>query len=494
MQFFQESVTKKPYFSEMWKFALDSSEELRIGVALMREISQKFPKKEIYIVGGVPRDILLNRDIDDVDLATNISFSDLREEGFDLRNISKNDSQPVYVILYKNYVFDLAAFRKDSQEKAGRQNNISQKIDSFEEDSKRRDLTINSFGIDWKGNIKDYQNGMEDLKNEIIRTVGDPKERFMEDATRILRVFRFAAKMGFSIDPQTEQAAIELKHILGDRDHISMESISKEFYKVAKSGPALAEFIVKLDKANILESILPEFTKMKGMMHNPKHHPEGGSSVIGHILECLRVSPYNDPVINLGVLFHDFGKGVTQGKNGGGPLNYYGHEAAGVPIVSEIFKRLRFAELSSEDKNAILFATKNHMLVHSLDKLNLKSLTKLIHSPYWNVLKDVSYCDEASRGRAMFDSKQFEEKIKRAEQKVFSVGTNPRAARDAIKKYINGNLLLNWFPQVKENPVQIKHVLDDVESFVFGKIEKGEDVDQSMVKSYISGILQKYGF
>jgi len=175
-------------FPEKWQTALNSSEELRVALALMEKINGLFPDKEIYIVGGVPRDLLMGNEIDDVDLATNIPFEDLAKN-FELRNISKNESQPVYAILFNGYVFDLAKFRKDSQTEAGRSNNKSEEIDSFETDTKRRDLTINSFGINFEGRVVDYQNGLDDLKNKIIRTVGNPKERFMEDATRILRVF-----------------------------------------------------------------------------------------------------------------------------------------------------------------------------------------------------------------------------------------------------------------------------------------------------------------
>ena len=226
-------------FNERWNNAVQSSEELRIALEMMKKIKGLFPDKEIYIVGGVPRDILLGNEIDDVDLATNIPF-ELLQKHFDLRNISKNDTQPVYTILYKNYNYDLTKFREDSYGVAGRHNNVSVETDDFRADTARRDLTINSFGLDENGRIVDYQGGIEDLKNRIIRSVGDAKERFKEDATRIIRVFRFAAKMDFDIEEKTLNAAKELKYLLSDRNAISVESISKELYKRAKSGRVLA--------------------------------------------------------------------------------------------------------------------------------------------------------------------------------------------------------------------------------------------------------------
>lgn len=471
-------------FSGKWETALQNSEELRVAVDLMKNIKSVFPQGEIYIVGGVPRDLLMGNDVDDVDLATNIPFEKL-EGKFEIRNISKSDSQPVYDIKWKDYHYDIAKFRTDSGD-TGRQNNISTETDSFLKDTERRDLTINSFGLDENGNIIDHQNGLEDLKNKIVRAVGDPKKRFMEDATRILRVFRFAAKMGFDIDEQTKDAAKELKGLLLNPKMISFESISKEFYKSAKSGKTLMLFLQKLQETGILHDILPEFTSMEGYMHNPKHHPEGGSSVLGHIYECLSVSPFNDPVINLAVLLHDFGKATTKGEKDG-HSTYHGHESAGVPIVENIFKRLRFNELSAEDKKNILQAVDKHMLVHNIDKLNIKTLSKLILDPSWNIVKSVAYCDEASRGISHFDKKQFEEKIKTAEEKVSNLGGDSEDLRKRIKQYIDGEKLISWYPELQKKP-KFGILLKKAQDHVLELLNSNEEPNNEGIKKYIDSV------
>ena len=484
IDFFYETVNYNlDDFSDKWNRAISESEELRIALEVMGKIAKLFPDKDIFIVGGVPRDLLMGNIIDDVDMATNIPIDELKKN-FELRNISKNDSQPVYALIYGGYSFDLAKFREDSQSEAGRQNNIAVEVDSFEVDSARRDITINSFGIDHTGRIVDYQGGLDDLKNKIIRAVGNAKERFKEDATRILRVFRFAAKMDFNLDPDTEKAAVELKSLLSDPSMISQESISKEFYKVAKSGVSLANFLIKLQNTNILHDILPEFTAMEGMMHNPKYHPEGGSTVLGHILECLRVSPYKDPVINLAVMFHDFGKAVTRGEKGG-QSTYYGHEAAGVPIVSEIFKRLKFNELSASDKESILNAVKNHMLIHQLDNLNVKTLSKLILDPNWEVLKATGYCDEASRGTPLFNADEFWAKIQRAEAKVQNLGGDKDELRLKIKQYIDGNKLLLWYPELSKNRAIIKDVMQVAQDYILDELDKGRTPTEDNIKDVL---------
>ncbi len=490
-KFFKETVNYKlDDFQSKWDKAVGSSEELRVALEIMNQIVDKFPNGEIYIVGGVPRDLLMGNAIDDVDMATNIPISQLARH-FELRNISKNDEQPVYALIYKGFSFDLAKFREDSQDKAGRQNNVSQEVDSFEIDTRRRDISINSFGIDYTGRIVDYQNGLDDLKNKIIRAVGNPKERFIEDATRILRVFRFAAKMNFDLDPETENAAVQLKGLLSDPKLISKESIAKEFYKIAKSGPALANFLEKLQKVNILHDILPEFTNMEGFTHNPKHHPEGGSTVLGHILECLRASPFTDPVINLAVLFHDFGKAITRGSKNG-HSTYYGHEGAGVGIVNAIFERLRFNELDSQDKKHILQAVSKHMLIHKLDELNIKTLTNLIHDPSWEVVKAVGFCDEASRGSPLFNSPKFWEKIKSAENKVNNLGSGPDELKNRIKKYIDGNKLIKEFPlfEKQKNKPFIRVVMDMTRDYLIDQFNQNLDPSDAEVNRVVRGFVK----
>jgi len=294
--------------------------------------------------------------------------------------------------------------------------------------------------------------------------------------------------MDFDIEKNTLESAKELKYLLSDSSAISVESISKEFYKSAKSGKSLANFLIKLDDAGILQTILPEYTRMKEFRHNPKWHPEGDSMVLGHILECLKVSPYKDPVINLAVMLHDFGKATTRADGKDGHSSYHGHESAGVPIVQSIFDRLKFGELSAQDKKSILFAVEKHMLVHNLDKLKIKTLSKLILSPEWEVCKAVGYCDEASRGPGLFDEKIFWKKINDAEETVFKLGKSADDLRLKIKKYVDGNKLMEWFPEIKKNPKLLKPILDELNEYIINLLNRGKEPQEK----HIRGIAKKY--
>jgi len=237
--------------------------------------------------------------------------------------------------------------------------------------------------------------------------------------------------------------------------------------------PPMEYKFVRLDDAGILHDILPEFLSMDGYTHNPKHHPEGGSTVLGHIHECLKVSPYHDPVINLAVLFHDFGKATTRGEKNG-HSTYYGHESAGVPIVEGIFKRLKFNHLTPADKKNILQAVDKHMLVHKLPELNPKTVSKLVLDSSWETVKAVGYCDEASRGSSHFNEQDFWSKIQLAETKAKNLGANPDELRKRIKGYINGNKLMEWFPVLVKDKSKMKGLLDTLQEFIINKLDVGE--------------------
>jgi len=191
-------------------------------------------------------------------------------------------------------------------------------------------------------------------------------------------------------------------------------------------------------------------------------------------------------VINLAVLLHDFGKATTKGEKDG-HSTYHGHESAGVPIVENIFKRLRFNELSAEDKKNILQAVDKHMLVHNIDKLNIKTLSKLILDPSWNVVKSVAYCDEASRGISHFDKKQFEEKIKTAEEKVSNLGGDSEDLRKRIKQYIDGEKLISWYPELQKKP-KFGILLKKAQDHVLELLNSNEEPNNEDIKKYIDSV------
>ena len=194
------------------------NDEVQKGVALCREI-EKYGH-EAYIVGGCVRDIVLwqkaggkgDPKVHDVDIATNMPIEDLYDN---FKCTSNNgEAHGTILVLYKGEAFEVTQFRTDGDYTDGRHPDSVQFTKSFRDDTARRDFTINAMGIDADGNLIDYHGGEQDLDNGILRTVGNAKQRFSEDALRIIRALRFASRFGMKIDDETITEVAQIENVL----------------------------------------------------------------------------------------------------------------------------------------------------------------------------------------------------------------------------------------------------------------------------------------
>lgn len=406
---------------------------------------------EAYIVGGAVRDLVLGKPAHDVDISTNVPIDTIREH-FPTNELGRSAEFGVIVVHWEGEQFEVAQFREDIGSSDNRRPDSVNLTKSFEKDAARRDLSFNAMGLTKDGKIVDYYHGLEDLKAKIVRTVGSARDRFKEDGLRILRAFRFAAKLGFGIESETRKAASELKDLING---LSAERVRDEMFKAAESGESLARYIEHLDNAGILEIILPELHILKQRPHSPKWHPEGDSYV--HTLEAVKKSQSKDPVENIAVLFHDLGKGVTMGTKNEQPT-YYGHEAAGGLIVDQIAKRLRF---SKEQAEAIRFATIEHMKGHNIHTMTDKKVLALRQHPYWSSLKNTMYSDEAARGPGLFDPVKFQQKLDHVE-KVFDKVGNKEQLTAKLAALVNGQLIMSLVPGIEGKEIgRIKKAVSD---------------------------------
>jgi hypothetical protein len=163
-------------------------------------------------------------------------------------------------------------------------------------------------------------------------------------------------------------------------------------------------------------------------------------------------------------------------------MTYYGHEGAGVPIVEALFDRLRFNDLSSGDKEDILFATEKHMLVHNLRELSTRTIARLVLAKGWNVLKQVAFADEASRGPDLFNAEEFTARIAWAEEKVRNIAKNRDELRLRVKEHVDGNKLLEWFPELQSNRKLLSPLLEFLAEFILETIDLGETPSQEDIK------------
>lgn len=445
-QYYQEQTTQSV---DNWDKVVASSDELQAALEVLQKINST--GAEALIVGGAVRDIILGKTPHDVDIATNMEISQVADL-FKSYDIGSSKDFGIVAVPYKGYTFEVAHYREEFGTTDARHPDQVRDVDSFEQDSARRDITINSLGLDADGTIIDYQGGLEDIKNGMIRAVGDPDERIKEDALRIIRAIRFAAKFGFDIEPETKRAVTELGHMLfrddsnPDKTGVSAERLHDELFKMAEAGgPALADFLEKLDETQLLDKFLPEVKAMQGVEQQPEHHPEG--DVSQHVLAALRASTVKDkPITTLAILFHDIGKPDTYeltptDKYPDGKHTFYGHDKHGVQVFNKIADRLKF---SNDERKAIAWVIENHMKPYKSSEMKPSKLLALKNNQYWPELKEVLFADIHSRGTQGEFAKgpeDYKNIMKDFDNRTAGLG-DAEAVKTKLKQMVDGRMIM----------------------------------------------------
>lgn len=366
--------------------------------------------RRAYIVGGAVRDRLLGFPMKDIDIVSDMPMAELRKR-FKAFDVGKSKDFGICVVLFGGYSFETAAFRGATRfDENGRPAGMGASA-TFAEDAGRRDFTINAMGMDARGKILDPFGGADDIERKLIRCVQNPMDRFNEDAIRLLRATRLAARLKFKIEDETKRA---MRQCAGALANAAPERIAAEIIKMASTpGKSFAAAVELMDQTDLLAFVLPEIHALKGLPHDGRVHPEGG--VFEHTMAAVSANREPDPLLNLAILLHDVGKAVSLDLSQGRP-RYIGHERLGVEITANMSERLRF---SNDWKNALCFTAQNHMKVSRLDKMTQSKVFNLISDNRWTLLKKVASCDQAARGK-LFDRNAFDEIILQAEKEAFS--------------------------------------------------------------------------
>ena len=224
------------------------------GVKLMKQIEEF--GFEAYIVGGAVRDIAMGDfDVHDIDIATNMPIDEIKDK-FRTYEYGGGERHGTVIVHMGSFDYELTQFRTEGAYSDKRRPDSVEFVQSFEEDTKRRDFTINSMGIDSNGTFIDYHGGLSDIEHGILKTVGDAKERFDEDALRILRAIRFASRFGFTIDALTLQAMIDLAHTVTST---SIERIRDELVKTISYGSDKFAYALEImATCGLWDLIIPE--------------------------------------------------------------------------------------------------------------------------------------------------------------------------------------------------------------------------------------------
>ncbi len=347
------------------------------------KIFEIFQKKsfEIYAVGGSVRDLLMARPTKNWDFTTSATPQDMLKLFPDA--FYDNNFGTVGIPQENGEVFEITTFRTEKGYSDLRHPDQITWGKTLEEDLGRRDFTINSIALRYaqsKPTIIDPFGGQEDIKAKIIRAVGDPDQRFGEDALRLIRGIRIATEIEFLVDEKTFSAIKKNAPLI---TQISGERTKAELLKILGSAHPY-EGLMLLRESRLLKEILPEVEKGFGVEQaSPgRHHIY---DVGTHSFLSLKFCPSEDPLVRLATLLHDVGKPVTFKKDEKGLITFYNHEVLGTSIVRNIAERLKF---SKKDRDKLVTLVRWHQFTVD-EKQTDSALRRFIRRVGQDNLKDM---------------------------------------------------------------------------------------------------------
>jgi len=373
----------------------------------LKPLSKTFPNAEVFLVGGMVRDLILKRESKDIDLVVRgvplerlISF--LKKHG--KVDVVGKTFGVIKFAYKKEPQIDIALPRTEIAGGSGEYRDVNVNFNfalPIEDDLSRRDLTINAIALNLQtGKLVDPFGGCADIKSKTIRAVGKPEIRFQEDYTRLLRALRFACQFGFAIEPKTARAIKALlPHLnemnsLGERK-VPYELIGRELVKSLVSNPV--RFMELWDSFGAFEHVMPELLKMHKCPQPKNYHAEG--DVWKHTvlaLANLHGKPYQQflkklppiykapkkatPTQYVAVLLHDVAKPLTiqtPKKDGVDRIRFTGHDTEGAKVARTITNRLRLSSVEGVniDSDLLVWLVEHHLLAVQADVLDMKETT-----------------------------------------------------------------------------------------------------------------------
>ncbi len=400
------------------------------------ETSQRLKEAgfESYLIGGCVRDIILGIKPKDWDITTNAKPEDIiatfpdtfYENTYGTVGVVNEDVSDETL-----KVVEITPYRLESEYSDNRRPDSVSFSDKLEDDLKRRDFTINAIALDikekvekddfYKGQIFDLYKGQEDLKNKIIRTVGNPRERFNEDGLRILRAVRIGNYVGFEIDSETEKALFEESHLLSK---IAKERIRDEFTKIIMSSEPM-QGLKSCQKFGLLKYIIPELEKTINIEQGGAHKYD----VWDHSLRALQCAADKDwsLEVRLTALLHDIGKPKSrrEGENGKKEWSFYGHEVVGARMTEKILQDLRYPKKVIEKVTKLV---RLHMFFADTEQISLSAVRRIVarvgKDNIWDLM-NVRVCDRIGMGRPKEDPyrlRKYHAMIDEATRDPISVG------------------------------------------------------------------------
>ncbi len=381
---------------------------------------------QAYWAGGCVRDMLLGIKPKDYDIVTNAKPEEI--ENILAHTIPIGKQFGVILAIVNGHHFEVATFRSDAGYSDGRRPDAVI-FSSAEKDAKRRDFTVNGMFYDpTTDEIFDYVDGQKDLEARLIRFIGDPHERILEDHLRILRAIRFKNTLNFQYEPGTYQAILKHASILIDK--VSNERIRDELNKMIVSPYAVNAFS-DMEDTGILQIILPEIQKMKGVAQPYQYHKEGDVWI--HAINALSTLPSHAPLaLRWATLLHDVGKPETFKL--AERIRFDSHDRKSAEIARKILTRLHFDNRMIDE---VCWLIVHHMMVDTLIQMPKGRRLVWFHHVYFINLLELFYAD--ARGTTPPHTELIDQVAKLYHDDLASMPTlpNPLLNGEDVMKILN---------------------------------------------------------
>jgi len=348
------------------KININNSSICKIAAEIVKKLHSA--GHSAYFVGGAVRDMILGKTPKDIDIVSSATPAENAELFPDTMEVGA--AFGVMLVREQGISFEVSTYREERNYMDGRRPEYVKYSKDPKVDVSRRDFTVNGLLCDPEsGEVFDYVDGIKDLQQGIIRTIGNAEIRFSEDYLRMLRAVRFATRLGFELETKTLEA---IKKLAPETKKLSAERIQQELTMIfTGETPHLA--LDMLHETALLAALLPEVEAMRGVTQPPQYHPEG--DVYVHTRLMLKSMALPNPLIAWSVLLHDVAKPLTYFVDETGRERFFGHEQKGFFMAKEIMSRFKF---SNQAIDRVSRAVKNHMRFASVLEMRKDKVRRLL--------------------------------------------------------------------------------------------------------------------
>lgn len=419
---------------------------------------------EAYLAGGCVRDLLMNRESEDYDIATSALPAEV--ENIFPRTAPIGAAFHVVLVISEHeespYTIEVATFRRDIGIADGRH---PQQVElaTAQEDVKRRDFSINGMLYDpVEQKVLDWVGGQEDLQRQLIRSIGEPSERIQEDYLRMLRAVRFSARFGFRIEENLWHA---IEFYAPRIQSISAERVFEELTKILTS-PHAEQAFEKLADSGLLHPILPEALEMKGCEQPPEYHPEGDVWV--HTMLLLKQLDNHPKEVAWAALLHDIAKPATFSHEPGDRIRFNRHAQLGADMADRILKRLK---APNEFRKNVCELVNDHLKFADVKKMRESTLKRFLRRPLfpWHLELHRIDCMASHQNLEMYEF------CKEAKSRLKEEQLQPKAL-------LRGQDLIEM--GYKPGPV-FKKILEDIETQQLeGQLRNKQEAKEYVARHY----------